>query len=60
MHGDASGRCSLKFESHLGLEQGTHGVASVDRARIVLGFHPIMSYRPVPGLVALFARGHHA
>jgi hypothetical protein len=57
MHGDVSGWCSPKFESHLGLEQGTHGVASVDRAQIVLGFHPIMSYRPVPGLVALFARG---
>jgi hypothetical protein len=26
-------------------------------ARIVMGFHPSVLYRPVPGLVALFARG---
>jgi hypothetical protein len=52
--GDIIGRAGSNFEQSLGRIQGKQGVA--ERVIITLGFHPNMPYRPVPGLVALFAR----
>jgi hypothetical protein len=43
----------------MGQDQGQHGDVSSEKVIIMMGFHPSVSYRPIPGLVALFTRGHH-